>query len=258
MRNAALIIPSFDEEQRLADADVLTLVDDAKLRVFLVDDGSRDGTHARIESLAARRPGRIVAVSLPRNLGKGEAIRAGLRLAIDGGAPIVGYADADFSTPPNEIIRLLEVLLRAQEEDSSPISVVMASRVARLGAQVRRSPLRHGLGRVFATLAALSLDAQVYDTQCGAKWFVVSPALHAALSIPFRGRWTFDLELLLRLVGRIDGLTATLPLTAIREVPVDVWTNKQGSKLDLPGMVGALREVVALLGRARLDGRSIQ
>ena len=255
MIEATLIVPCFDEEQRLEDAAVLTLADEPGLRVVLVDDGSRDGTHARLVSLAARRPGRVEALRLPRNVGKGEAIRAGLGAALAAGATVVGFADADFSTPPHEVIRLLRILERARDDGSAPLGVVMGSRVARLGARVQRSAVRHGLGRVFATLAALALDAQVYDTQCGAKWLTVSPALAAALATPFRSRWAFDLELLLRLVGRIDGPAPAIALEAILEVPVETWSARPGSKLDVRSMAQALAEVLALLGRARLSAK---
>lgn len=250
---AALIIPCYDEATRLDDASVLSLVDGGALDLVLVDDGSGDGTRDRLRALVAARPTRIAAVFLPRNVGKGEAVRAGLNRAIADGAALVGFADADFSTPPREITRLFEVLRHARREEGAAVSVVMGSRVARLGARVERSPVRHGLGRAFATLAALALDAQVYDTQCGAKWFVVDQALRAALAHPFRSRWAFDLELLLRLVGRIDGPAPKLPLSAILEVPVEAWADRRGSKLDARGMSRALFEVLGLLARARLS-----
>lgn len=250
MRASALVIPCYNEETRLDDGPILQLAATSTLSIVLVDDGSRDGTFARLSRLAAAHPEAITALKLPKNVGKGEATRAGLLACIDGGAKVVGFADADFATPPAEILRLLEALLA--HDSAEPCDVVLGSRVARLGAKISRSPVRHGLGRVFATFSTLALGAQVYDTQCGAKWFRVGEPLVAALSRPFRSRWAFDLELLLRLVGRIDQPAPVLSLDRIVEVPLESWADVGGSKLRVTGMASALLEVLDLLRRAQL------
>jgi dolichyl-phosphate beta-glucosyltransferase len=249
MRPSALVIPCYNEATRLDDALLLELATTPTLSLVLVDDGSRDGTFARLSRLAHAHPAAITALQLPKNVGKGEATRAGLRACIEGGASVVGFADADFATPPSEILRLLGSLL---EREAGECDVVLGSRVARLGARISRSPVRHGLGRVFATFSTLALGAQVYDTQCGAKWFRVGEPLVAALAKPFRSRWAFDLELLLRLVGRIDQPAPVLSLHQILEVPLRSWADVGGSKLRVTGMASALVEVLDLLRRAQL------
>ena len=241
----ALVVPCYNEEKRLP-LDALRTLRALRpdLHLYLVDDGSRDGTYALFEKAQHELgPGNVTAHRLERNGGKAEAVRIGMRACLARGASIVGYADADFATPPDEIIRLLALL----EEGS--YEVVIGSRVLRLGTDIQRSPVRHVLGRVFATLASQAIDANVYDTQCGAKWFKRSAVLDRALDRPFGSRWVFDVELLARLLGRL-GDEPHLPESAFLEVPVRAWRDVSGSKLRLPNMAKSLGEL-ARLWRAR-------
>jgi glycosyltransferase involved in cell wall biosynthesis len=239
---ATLVIPCYNEERRLDRPALVAMVDGrADLRLLLVDDGSRDGTRGVLEELAAARPGRVEALALARNGGKAEAVRAGLRAALAAGAEVVGYFDADLSTPPEEMLRLLEVILAGP-------SVVLGSRVALLGADIHRTASRHYLGRVFASFASLVLDARVYDTQCGAKLFRRSPALAAALEAPFLSRWAFDVELLGRLFAGAPDAPGVAPSEVV-EVPLRTWRDVPGSKLAPAAMLGALGD----LARIRFD-----
>jgi glycosyltransferase involved in cell wall biosynthesis len=238
---ATLIVPCYDEEKRLDGAALLAMVDaDAALRLLLVDDGSRDGTRRLLESLAAARPARIAVLGLDQNGGKAEAVRRGLGAALEAGADVVGYFDADLSTPPAEVARLLTVLA------SRDAAVVMGSRVALLGSDIHRKASRHYLGRAFATVASHLLAVRVYDTQCGAKVFRRTPALVAALAEPFLSRWAFDVELLGRLlVGTPDA--PGVPAARVVEVPLGSWRDVPGSKLKPAAMAGALKDL-ALIG----------
>lgn len=242
----SLVVPCYNEELRLPLDEVRALaLGDPALHVFLVDDGSTDGTFRLFErardELGASR---VTAHRMAKNSGKAEAVRYGMQTSLDRGATIVGYADADFATPAAEILRLLGLL------EMGPYEVVLASRVLRLGTDIQRSPTRHVLGRVFATLASRTLDANVYDTQCGAKWFRASASLTHAIATPFGSRWVFDVELLGRLLGRF-GDEPHLPESAFLEVPVRAWKDVSGSKLRFPSMANSLAE----LGRLWLKRR---
>lgn len=233
-----LVVPCYNEERRLPLEALRTL---HRLRpdvhLFLVDDGSTDGTFALFQRAQAEIGAEnLTAHRMPKNSGKAEAVRIGMQTCLARGATIVGYADADFATPPEEILRLLSIL------EESEYKVVFGSRVLRLGSDIQRSPVRHILGRVFATLASNAIDVAVYDTQCGAKWFRCGEVLDRALDRPFGSRWVFDVELIARLMGRL-GDRPHWPDEAFLEVPVRAWRDVSGSKLRLPSMAGSLGEL---------------
>jgi dolichyl-phosphate beta-glucosyltransferase len=236
-----VVVPCYNEAERLQRETFLAMAGEVDARLLMVDDGSTDGTGRLLAELASASDGRISVLDLPRNRGKAEAVRRGLLVAIEGGAAIVGYLDADLSTPPSEMGRLLETLSTREAQ------LVMGARVALLGRRVERSPVRHYLGRVFATLVSLILRLPVYDTQCGAKAMRVTPALRAALAQPFLSRWAFDVEL----IGRLTIGTTTvpaIPVQTIIEVPLEVWCDVKGSKVRLPDMIQALFQLAAING----------
>jgi dolichyl-phosphate beta-glucosyltransferase len=150
----------------------------------------------------------------------------------------VGYADADFSTPACEIIRLIEEISRGDKK------VIMGSRIRRLGTKIHRSPLRHYLGRGFATFTSLVLKVPVYDTQCGAKLFQVGPPFREALAEPFLSAWIFDVEILGRLLTGSPGLVET----DFMEVPLLQWNEVKGSRFSgLPMLYACLELAIIYL-----------
>jgi dolichyl-phosphate beta-glucosyltransferase len=222
---ATLVVPCYEEAHRLDGDAMRALVDTADVRLILVDDGSTDGTLDRLTALAASRADVITVLARAANSGKGEAVRTGLLAALDSGASLVGYFDADLAAPVSEIARLVEVA-----DGRADLDVVLGARVALLGHRIHRSALRHYLGRIFATASSLTLGLQVYDTQCGAKVFRAIPALRAALEEPFRSRWAFDVELLSRLTLG-NGAVPPVRAKAMLEVPLGQWSDVGGSKL---------------------------
>jgi dolichyl-phosphate beta-glucosyltransferase len=242
MPSSAVIIPCFDEELRLDVAAIRELAESTSL--LLVDDGSNDGTLSLLRRLEDDCKA-IDVLALSANCGKAEAVRRGLINRIAAGAEIVAYYDADLSTPPDELLRLIDTLRESPELD-----VVMAARVALLGRSIERRPYRHYLGRIFATFASISLALPVYDTQCGAKVLRVTPTLESALNEPFRSRWSFDVELLARLLYPNPGVEPTL-VSAVFEVPLRRWHDVSGSKLGPAAMVHAAVDLAYVAREAR-------
>ncbi|NNE13269.1 MAG: glycosyltransferase [Ilumatobacter sp.] len=230
----SIVVPCFNEARRL-DLDAFRSLADAVDEVRFVDDGSTDATPATLAALAEERPDRIVVQSLRRNAGKAEAVRLGMLAAIDAGHSIVGFLDADLATPTHEIARLVDIAGTQPQR-----TAVIGSRVALLGHAVHRRPARHYLGRLYATVASLALGVAVYDTQCGAKVFRVGIPLQLALADSFHDPWSFDVELLGRLLSH-PGQAAD----PILEVPLFEWRDVDGSQVRA---AAGLRASVALLG----------
>jgi dolichyl-phosphate beta-glucosyltransferase len=241
-----VVVPCYNEAKRLDLAAFSAIAGDTGITVLFVDDGSTDDTRRSLEEATDREPGRLQFLSLHKNTGKAEAVRTGMNVALSGGAEVVGYLDADGAAPPTEILRLLQALV------DTGAAVVLGSRVKRLGAQIARNEMRHYVGRIFATGAALALDLPVYDTQCGAKLFRASPTLKAALREPFTASWVFDVELLQRLRTGVDGAPG-LPVASFFEVPLSVWTDVRGSKVKPWDAARAALDLVRI-GLRRLRG----
>jgi dolichyl-phosphate beta-glucosyltransferase len=247
-----IVVPCYNEALRIDVSAFVDLAESGSLRLLFVDDGSTDGTETVLDRL--RRESEAISVlGLPLNRGKAEAVRQGLLHAVGAGAAITGYLDADLSTPGNEMIRLVRTL-----EARNELTAVFGSRISRLGSQIRRSPVRHYTGRMFATFASLALGIAVYDTQCGAKVFRVNDTFVSAISTPFRSSWSFDVILCQRLM---DGTSTVpgLPATSLLEVPLDRWSDVGGSKLNLTGSLSAFLDVVVVgvhrYSRQRKAGR---
>ncbi len=235
-----IIVPCFNEAARLDGDALLGLLEHPGVSVLLVDDGSTDNTETLLRDIAARAPERIDVLVLPRNVGKAEAVRAGLVHAVAGGADAVGYIDADLATPVSEVLRMVGVM------DETGAEVVIGARVALLGTEIKRSPSRHYLGRIFATAASLALGERIYDTQCGAKLFRTTPGLRTAIDSPFRSRWAFDVELLGRLIRS---------RASIVEVPLRQWADVPGSKMKLASMARAGVDLVSIAADLRRKRR---
>lgn len=238
MPDTCVIVPCYNEAERLPRAQFIELSARPGVRVLFVDDGSRDAT-ADVLAELAEETDRISWFSLPANAGKAEAVRAGMQRAMASGVPFLGYIDADMATPLDQVQRLIE---RVRESDAA---AVLGSRVALAGHHIRRTPSRHYLGRLFATVASSVLHATIYDTQCGAKFFLATPQLAAAVEEPFQSRWAFDIELLGRLlVGRSD--VAPVEPDEIIEIPLAEWNHVDGSKLKPSAMIKAATDLARI------------
>jgi dolichyl-phosphate beta-glucosyltransferase len=229
MDRVTVVVPCFNEERRLdVEAFVTARLADRELELVFVDDGSTDGTRRVLEEIRARRGGPTTILAQPTNAGKAAAVRRGVLDAIErrrGLEGAVGFWDADLATPLSELAAFVDVLEQRPEVD-----VVVGSRVKLMGRTIERRAWRHYLGRVFATAASMALELPIYDTQCGAKLFRVTPAIERAFEAPFLARWIFDVELLARVLAAHPGGPVEAE-RSIYELPLERWADVHGSKV---------------------------
>ena len=242
------MIPCYNEATRL---DVGAFLDFTRaypaLRLLLVDDGSTDGTAAVLESLWSHSPESFEVLRLPRNRGKAEAVRLGIRAALRDLPRYVGFWDADLATPLEALLDFYRVL-----EERPWIELAVGSRVQLLGRDIARHRSRHYLGRVFATITSLVLDLRVYDTQCGAKIFRVTEDTAELFREPFRARWIFDVELFARLV-RLRRTAGRPPVERIvYEVALASWRDVAGSRLRKRDFLTAVLDLARIYRWLRL------
>ena len=247
--SVTIVVPCFNESQRLDSESFLKLAAVVGVKVLFVDDGSSDDTFSLLTNIASMSES-IDVLRLFDNVGKGEAVRRGFIKAIADNANVIGYLDADLSTPVDECIRLVEVLY-----SNHRIAVVMGSRIKCMGTDIYRHPMRHMMGRVYATGAAIALGINVYDTQCGAKVFAVNELLRSSVTEPFGSRWAFDVRLLNRLLNGTR-LLPGLSLDQFVEVPLKTWRDVPGSTLRLWSGLWAFLELIPIaLSRRKVRER---
>jgi dolichyl-phosphate beta-glucosyltransferase len=139
----------------------------------------------------------------------------------------------------DEISRLSSVL-----DGNERIEMVFGARVQLLGRHIERRTWRHYLGRVFATVASLSLDLPIYDTQCGAKLFRVMPATRALFAEPFLAGWFFDVEIVARRIALARSQDLLPTAEVLYELPLMKWVDVAGSKLGPTDFGRALFEIL--------------
>jgi len=221
-----VIVPCYNESARLQCDSFLDFVRRHESIHFLfVNDGSKDNTLSVLEQMQRGCEPRIQILDIKQNAGKAEAVRTGMLTAMQSDVAYVGFWDADLATPLDAIPEFLALLT-----DNLQLQMIFGSRVRLLGRHVHRRAARHYLGRVFASVVSIVLRLPIYDTQCGAKIFRVSPELSQVLKERFLSRWVFDVEILARYISLRKGDTSYLR-ESIYEVPLARWEDVAGSKV---------------------------
>jgi dolichol-phosphate mannosyltransferase len=135
-------------------------------RVLVVDDNSPDGTWQVVEQIAAElnQDGtqRVALIRRTDEKGLTSALQRGIDEAIHThGAAIVTWMDCDLSMPPEDVPKLVRVLLDGEAD------LAVGSRWIPGGGDVAHGTMARTLSRIINTYAMLLLGNQVHDYTSG-------------------------------------------------------------------------------------------
>lgn len=200
--NCAAVIPCFNEAASVGE--VVAEVRHHLPTVIVVDDGSKDGT----ADTAARAGAEVVR--LPRNSGKGTALRAGWKRAHDHGFTWALNLDGDGQHAPEDIPKFFE------RADQTRAAMVVGSRLDRAETMPwLRQRVNHWMTRRLSRLAGVPLA----DSQCGFRLL----NLGIATRLPLTTRH-FEIESELLVAFLADGCR-------VEFVPVQVIYKPRPSKI---------------------------
>lgn len=189
-RTHLVLIPSYNTGERL-----FSTVAAARAQwspVWVVIDGSTDGTGQRLQAMAATDPGLRVFV-LPSNQGKGAAVLHGLRQARAAGFTHALTMDSD-GQHPAELIP--SFMARSQ---ARPEAMVLGKPVFDASA-----PLLRVRGRRISNgwTELETLFAGIGDSLYGFRVYPVAPLIAVMEGQPWMRRFDFDTEAVVRLAWR--------------------------------------------------------
>ena len=202
-----VLIPSYN-----SGPIVLDTVRQARLAwepVWVVVDGSTDGTDAGLRAMAAGDAGLRVML-LPRNQGKGAAILHGLEAAAAAGFTHALTMDADGQHPPDRIAEFMAVSAARPEAmvlgepifgPEAPLARVRGRRLSNACANLET--LWHGIG----------------DSLFGFRIYPVGPLLALMRAHRWMRRYDFDAEAAVRLAWA--GVPAVNIRVAVRYLRAD-------------------------------------
>ena len=173
------VIPAYNEGERIGAVVVQSQI---QLPVLVVNDGSTDDT-----AEAARLAGVTVLDQIP-NQGKGAALRAGFRWALDHGYDAVITLDADGQHDPAEIPTFLAAFEGAARPEARPDLVIGARTFAQM-------PLVRRLSNTFGrALFSWAVGQKMPDNQSGYR--LISRRLMEATLASAEQGFEFEVEMI--------------------------------------------------------------
>ncbi|HPU30411.1 MAG TPA: glycosyltransferase family 2 protein [Syntrophorhabdaceae bacterium] len=161
----SIIIPAFNEIKTISEVIEKVVATPYDKEIIIVDDGSTDGTRQYLEETMLKakedRKSHLNIIFHEKNMGKGAAIRTGIKHAK---GDIIIIQDADLEYDPKDYPTLLQPILEGKAD------VVYGSRF--LGGPHRVLYFWHYVGnKVITLLSNMFTDLNLTDMETGYKVF---------------------------------------------------------------------------------------
>lgn len=211
----SVIIPVYNERDNIERLLQAVKAVKVKKEIIIVDDFSNDGTRDYLKKLTD-----VKVLFHEKNMGKGAAIRTGLKYA---NGDVVIIQDADLEYSPEEYTKLLKPISMGYSK------VVYGSRILGKGKFLKRSYLAN---RVLTLLTNLIFQGQITDMETCYK--MVDRRLLQSLG-PVSSRFEIEPEITCKLLKK---------KIKILEVPVSYYGRKAGKKIGVRDGIQAIWNII--------------
>jgi dolichol-phosphate mannosyltransferase len=199
---AVVVIPTYNELQNIDSLLEALLALPSGVSVLVVDDGSPDGTGARVDQWV-RRESRVGVIHRPGKMGLGTAYKAGFSRALSEGFEGVIEMDADFSHRPAHVP---ELLTKANDFD-----LVIGSRYIPGGGTSGWGLHRRMLSEGANVFARGMLGLKVRDCTAGFRCYRAEALRRIDFTTVLAEGYSFQVEMLFRLL-KSGGRVAEIPI----------------------------------------------
>ena len=204
-----VVIPSYNTGAKLIETVISARA--AWTPVWVVFDGSTDGTPAIIEEMAESDPGMRV-LQLPRNCGKGSAVLYAASKALAEGFTHMLTMDADGQHPPDKIAEFMAM------SEAHPGALILGKPVFDNSAPALRVGGRK-LSNMWADVETLWIG--IGDSLFGFRVYPIAPLVEVMKGGRWMRRFDFDPEAAVRLCWK-----GVLPINIA--APVKYFTAAEG------------------------------
>ena len=228
---ALVIVPTYNERENIRRLIDTVLVQDARLDILVVDDGSPDGTGQLVDEIVGLNE-RVHVLHRERKMGLGTAYIAGFRWALERHYDYVLEMDADFSHDPIHLPQFLRAIEHAD--------LVLGSRYQQGRVTVVNWPIARLILSYCANIYARGITGlPVWDATGGFKCFRRSVLEAIDLTRVRSNGYAFQIEMSFRAWKRNFRIT---------EIPI-VFVDRTEGTSKMSGSI--VREAIWMVWRLR-------